>query len=55
MSLRRHSQLWQSLLAKLQYELEQRPDFVEIKEEMEALVKAIKAAGLENSQKDQAR
>jgi hypothetical protein len=55
MSLRRHPQLWQSLPAKLQYELEQRPDFIEIEEEMESLAKVIKAAGPENSQKDQAR
>jgi hypothetical protein len=49
MSLHRYPQLWQSLLAKLQYKLKQRPNFVEIEEEMEALAKAIKAAGLENS------
>jgi len=49
MSLYCYLQLWQSLLAKLQYKLKQQPNFVEIKEEIEALAKAIKATSLENS------
>ena len=44
MALNRHPQLWQSLPAKLQYELECRPDFVALTDEILALSEKIKSA-----------
>lgn len=41
MSLRRQPQLWQSLPAKEQYDLEQRPDFVAIGDEIQSLTEEI--------------
>ncbi len=55
MSLQCNPELWQSLPAQMQYELERRPDFVALEEQIEDLTEEIKMADEEASQELQAR
>ncbi|OCK73076.1 hypothetical protein K432DRAFT_365291 [Lepidopterella palustris CBS 459.81] len=51
MSLRRQPQLWQSLPAKEQYSLEQRPDFAEIGDKIRSLTEEIRLTGAEETKR----
>lgn len=56
MSLNRHPELWQSLLAKLQHDLERRVDFTSLQKEIETLTRKIKMGSLvEDSQQYRTR
>ena len=52
MALSRNSQLWQSLPAKLQYDLECRPDFMALDKEIAAISERIKLVGHEDNCQD---
>ena len=48
MALHRHPQLWQFLPSKMQYELERRPDFAALEEEIETLSEKIEMSQTED-------
>jgi hypothetical protein len=54
-SLQCNPELWQSLPAQMQYELERRPDFVALQEQIEDLTEEIKIADEQASGELQAR
>jgi hypothetical protein len=55
MSMQCNPKLWQELPAQMQYELERRPDFVALEEQIDDLTKEIKTADEEASRELQAR
>lgn len=55
MSIQCNPEFWQSLPAQMRYELQRRPDFVTLEEQIEDLTEEIKMAEEEASQELQAQ